>query len=84
LTGDGGLTEFPSAVDALGTASEFQAAMVEASREQPKDTAIVFRIGLLGDDDAIVAAVHSVQKRSFPSSAAERGFPNKALSFGDL
>jgi class 3 adenylate cyclase len=84
LTGDGGLAEFPSAVDALGTAIEFQEAMVEASREQPEDTAIVFRVGMRWEDDAIVAAVHSVRKRSFPSSAAERGFPNKALSFGDL
>ena len=50
LTGDGALAEFPSAVDALGAAIEFQQAMVEANRDQPEDTAIVFRIGLhLGD-----------------------------------
>jgi adenylate cyclase len=50
LTGDGALAEFPSAVDALGAAIEFQQAMVEANREQPEDTRIVFRIGLhLGD-----------------------------------
>src|SRR4030081_3611675 len=50
LTGDGALVEFASAVDALGAAIEFQQAMVEANREQPEDTAIVFRIGLhLGD-----------------------------------
>jgi adenylate cyclase len=50
LTGDGALAEFPSAVDALGAAIEFQQAMAEANRDQPKDTAIVFRIGLhLGD-----------------------------------
>jgi hypothetical protein len=66
LTGDGGLAEFPSAVDALGTAIEFQEAMVEASREQPEDTAIVFRIGLRGHVDAIVAAVHSVQEAFVP------------------
>jgi len=66
LTGYGGLAEFPSAVDALGTASEFQEAMVEASRKQPEDTAIVFRIGLRGDDDAIAAAVHSVQEAFIP------------------
>ena len=50
LTGDGALAEFPSAVDALGAAIEFQQAMAEANREQSDDTAIVFRIGLhLGD-----------------------------------
>ncbi len=49
-TGDGALAEFPSAVDALGAAIEFQQAMAEANRDQPDDTAIVFRIGLhLGD-----------------------------------
>jgi adenylate cyclase len=50
LTGDGALVEFPSAVDALGAAIEFQQAMAEANRDQHEDTAIVFRIGLpLGD-----------------------------------
>ena len=50
LTGDGALVEFPSAVDALGAAIEFQQAMAEANRDQPEDTRIVFRIGLhLGD-----------------------------------
>jgi adenylate cyclase len=50
LTGDGALAEFPSAVDALGAAIEFQQSMIEANRDQPEDTRIVFRIGLhLGD-----------------------------------
>jgi adenylate cyclase len=50
LTGDGALAEFPSAVDALSAAIEFQAAMAEANQDQAADTAIVFRIGLhLGD-----------------------------------
>ena len=50
LTGDGALAEFPSAVDALSAAIEFQQAMAEANQDQPADTAIVFRIGLhLGD-----------------------------------
>jgi adenylate cyclase len=50
LTGDGALAEFASAVDALGAAIEFQQAMAEANRDQPEDSAIVFRIGLhLGD-----------------------------------
>ena len=50
LTGDGALAEFPSAVDALSAAIEFQQAMAEANRDQSQDTAIVFRIGLhLGD-----------------------------------
>jgi adenylate cyclase len=50
LTGDGVLVEFASAVDALSAAIEFQQAMVEANRDQPADTALMFRIGLhLGD-----------------------------------
>ena len=50
LPGDGALAEFPSAVDALGAAIEFQQLMAEANQEQPEDTRIVFRIGLhLGD-----------------------------------
>jgi class 3 adenylate cyclase len=50
LTGDGALAEFPSAVDALGAAIEFQQAMKEVNRDQSEDTRIVFRIGLhLGD-----------------------------------
>src|SRR5204862_1814625 len=44
------LAEFPSAVDALSAAIEFQQAMAEANHGQPDDTAIIFRIGLhLGD-----------------------------------
>jgi len=50
LTGDGALVEFASAVDALSAAIEFQQAMADANRDQPADTALVFRIGLhLGD-----------------------------------
>src|SRR5580704_8191980 len=50
LAGDGALAEFPSAVDALSAAIEFQQAMAEANRVQPEETQIVFRIGLhLGD-----------------------------------
>ena len=50
LTGDGALVEFPSAVDALSAAIEFQLAMVEANQGQTEDTSIVFRIDLhLGD-----------------------------------
>jgi TolB-like protein/class 3 adenylate cyclase len=50
LTGDGALAEFPSAVDALSAAIEFQQAMADANRQQPEDTRIVFRVGLhLGD-----------------------------------
>src|ERR1700722_20929328 len=50
LTGDGALAEFPSAVDALGAAIEFQQAMLEANSNQPEDCRVVFRVGLhLGD-----------------------------------
>ena len=50
LTGDGALAEFPSAVDALSAAIEFQQTMADANHSQPEDVAIVFRIGLhLGD-----------------------------------
>src|SRR5215510_15485004 len=50
LTGDGGLVEFGSAVDALRAAIEFQQAMFGANRDQCEEKAITFRIGLhLGD-----------------------------------
>ena len=50
LTGDGALVEFASAVDALSAAIEFQQGMAEANRDQPAETALVFRMGLhLGD-----------------------------------
>ena len=50
LTGDGGMVEFVSAVDALRAAIEFQQAMVEVNRDQPEEKAILFRVGLhLGD-----------------------------------
>jgi adenylate cyclase len=50
LTGDGALAEFPSAVDALGAAIEFQQAMADANEGQSEEARIVFRIGLhLGD-----------------------------------
>jgi adenylate cyclase len=49
-TGDGALAEFPSAVDALGAAIEFQQLMADSSPDQPENARIVFRIGLhLGD-----------------------------------
>ena len=48
LTGDGALVEFASAVDAMSAAIEFQQAMAEANSDQPADTALVFRMGLLG------------------------------------
>ncbi len=44
------MAEFGSAVDALGAAIEFQQAMATANLDQPKEKAIVFRVGLhLGD-----------------------------------
>jgi len=50
FTGDGALVEFPSAVDALSAAIEFQQAMAEANGDAPLDAALVFRKGLhLGD-----------------------------------
>ena len=49
-SGGGALAEFPSAVDALAAAIEFQQAMADANRDQPEDSRIVFQIGLeLGD-----------------------------------
>jgi adenylate cyclase len=57
LTGDGALIESTSAVDALSAAIEFQQAMADTNRDQPADTALVFRIGLhLGD--LIIATVN--------------------------
>jgi adenylate cyclase len=42
LTGDGAMIEFPSAVEALSAAIGIQQAMLDANRDQPADTAIVF------------------------------------------
>ena len=48
--GDGVLAEFPSAVDALRAAIEFQQAVDQANAEQAEDRRIMFRVGLhLGD-----------------------------------
>jgi adenylate cyclase len=50
LTGDGVLAEFPSAVDALRAAIEFQKAVEEANAVLAEEQRIVFRVGLhLGD-----------------------------------
>src|SRR5882757_1173182 len=73
LTGDGALAEFGSAVDALRAATEFQRSMVEANRDQPKNSRIVFRIGLrLGD--LIVDGRHrgSGHSRLLPADGAGR------------
>ena len=50
LTGDGALAEFPSAVEAVSAAIEFQQAIAQVNRDQPKDSVLVFRMGVhLGD-----------------------------------
>lgn len=50
LKGDGGLVEFVSAVDAVAAAIDFQQTMAEINRDEPRDKAILFRVGLhLGD-----------------------------------
>src|SRR6186713_874570 len=50
LTGDGVLAEFPSAVDALRAAIEFQQSVEQANASQPQEQQIVFRLGLhIGD-----------------------------------
>ena len=49
-TGDGVLVEFPSAVDAVQCAINFQRAMAELNDDIPEDRRIAFRIGIsLGD-----------------------------------
>lgn len=50
LPGDGARAAFPSAVAALGAAIEFQQAMADANRDQPQDSAVVFRLRLHLDD----------------------------------
>jgi adenylate cyclase len=50
LMGDGALVEFPSAVDALSAAVEFQQSIADSNRTRSDAEPIVFRIGLhLGD-----------------------------------
>src|ERR1700731_2334992 len=49
-TGDGMLVEFPSVVDAVRCAVEFQRAMIDREAGMPEDRRIRFRIGInLGD-----------------------------------
>jgi adenylate cyclase len=49
-TGDGGIVEFRSAVDAVRCAIEVQTAMVERNAGVPEDRQIIFRIGIhVGD-----------------------------------
>jgi class 3 adenylate cyclase len=46
LSGDGALAEFPSAVDALRAAVEFQQSGDEDNSTQPEEQRMLFRIGL--------------------------------------
>src|SRR5215469_15943680 len=49
-TGDGLLAEFPSVIDAVRCAAEWQRAMIEREAGMPEDRRIRFRIGInLGD-----------------------------------
>jgi adenylate cyclase len=49
-TGDGLLVEFPSVVDAVRCAAEWQRAMIDREAEMPEDLRIRFRVGInLGD-----------------------------------
>ena len=64
LTGDGALAEFGSAVDALRTAIEFQQAMVDANRDQPEDTRVVFRLSR-----STFAGISSTMLAKWPSGA---------------
>src|SRR5215468_1878665 len=49
-TGDGFLAEFPSVVDAVRCAVEFQRGMAERNTDAPREERIEFRIGInLGD-----------------------------------
>ncbi len=57
-TGDGGLAEFGSAVDALSAAIEIQQGMADANRDQAEADRIVFRAGVhLGD---VIVETHDV------------------------
>jgi class 3 adenylate cyclase len=44
-TGDGFLAEFPSAVEAVRAAVQFQARIKELTIAEPEDRRIVFRVG---------------------------------------
>jgi class 3 adenylate cyclase/TolB-like protein len=49
-TGDGFLAEFPSAVEAVRAAMDFQARIHELAVGEPKDSSIAFRVGInIGD-----------------------------------
>jgi adenylate cyclase len=58
-TGDGFLAEYPSIVDAVRCATEIQRGMAERNGGMPKDSRIIFRIGInLGDIIVEDADIH--------------------------
>jgi len=91
-TGDGVLVEFPSVVDAVRCATEWQRAMTEREPGIPEDRRIGFRIGVnLGDviveDDDILATVSmsplAWNNSGFPAAFCDTGATSRAqVGFG--
>ena len=58
-TGDGFLAEFPSAVEAVRAATQFQDRVHELAIGEAEDTRLVFRVGI-NIGDVIVAGAHDI------------------------
>jgi TolB-like protein len=98
-TGDGGLLEFPSVVDALECAVAVQAVMAERNQGVPEDRRMLFRIGInlgdiliegddiLGDGVNIAARLESIAEPGgicISSSVYEHVLGKVPVDFADL
>jgi TolB-like protein/Flp pilus assembly protein TadD len=98
-TGDGFLAEFPSAVEAVRAALQFQNRIHELSAEDAEDRRILFRVGInvgdvivephdiFGDDVNIAARLESIAAPSgicISSSAHDQVSGKLAIEFVDL
>src|SRR5437588_5495072 len=98
-TGDGFLAEFPSAVEAVRSALQFQNRIHELTGSEAEDRRILFRVGInigdvivephdiFGDDVNIAARLESIAEPGgicISSSAYDRVRGKLAIEFADL
>src|SRR3984893_2957778 len=98
-TGDGFLAEFPSAVEAVRAAIQFQTRIHELTLGDAEDRRIAFRVGInigdvivephdiFGDDVNIAARLEGIAEPGgicISSSAYDRGRGKLAIEFADL
>jgi len=77
-TGDGFLAEFPSAVEAVRTAMQFQNRIHELTMDDAEDRRIAFRVGInIGD---VMVEAHDIFGDGVTSRHGLRALPNPAVS----